>query len=152
MDDRSLEDCLNEFRTWYRSSERNPLLILSVCRRGRHRSVGFRELTSVMLANKYPDLDIRQGPQPLFPNYMCVSQEGGCVACAHQDPALIDSVKIAHEKFGDKCVRILGVDALNPAGSKRGRGSEQRGAEAASSAAASSSARARASFYVFGIV
>ena len=55
-----------------------------------------------MLANRHPDLDIRQGPQPELNSEMCVNQERGCIACAHQDPALIDSVRVAHEKFGDE--------------------------------------------------
>ena len=117
MDTLRLEECLNEFRTWYRSSEGIPLLILSVCRRERHRSVAFRKLTTVMLTHKYADLDIRQGPRPRF--------NCGCAACNHQEPALEDSVKKTYGRFGDRCVRILGKDALNPAGSKRNRGKDQ---------------------------
>eukprot|EP00973_Karenia_brevis_P051738 7187447-Karenia_brevis.AAC.1 len=79
MDEIELQHCTASFRQWLADADGTDLLIISVCRRARHRSIANRQLLHDHLdenKDKY-GIQVVQGPKPTFPKKIC---QNGCPA------------------------------------------------------------------------
>ena len=63
------------------SAEKRDVLILCICKKERHRSVAARCLLQYCLAETFPNITVKSGPQVHFSRRMCVRQHGGCKIC-----------------------------------------------------------------------
>ena len=72
VDEWELTEFAIKFEQWLNNPEQD-LLILPICRRERHRSVGFRTLILQWLKARFPDgaILIREGPEAKFSRHMC---------------------------------------------------------------------------------
>eukprot|EP00973_Karenia_brevis_P011693 1582842-Karenia_brevis.AAC.1 len=73
MDEAELRIFAVAFRTWLTNADGSDLLVISICRRARHRSIATRELLYVHLGaykDKY-GIGVETGPTPVFPIKMC---------------------------------------------------------------------------------
>eukprot|EP00973_Karenia_brevis_P005624 768234-Karenia_brevis.AAC.1 len=99
MDEIELQRFTASFRDWLTNADGADLLIISVCRRARRRSIANRQLLYVHL-DEYKDkynIEVVQGPKPTFPRKICPT---GCPACSHDarsiKPELLETLEEAH--------------------------------------------------------
>ena len=92
--DRFADDFM-QWLTW--NPDRRPLVVLHVCKRERHRSIGVRDHNFRYLKQRFPGLiNVIDGPMPTFARHICGGNIKACTPCNHQDSGL-DSV--LHEAF-----------------------------------------------------
>eukprot|EP00973_Karenia_brevis_P094884 12424660-Karenia_brevis.AAC.1 len=105
MDENELRRFTAAFRQWVTNADGSDLLIISICRRARHRSIANRELLYVHL-NEYKDkykIQVEQGPKPTFSKKICPA---GCPACCHDarfiKGELLEMLQEANAEFKEK--------------------------------------------------
>ena len=90
-----------------REGDKRDIVILTVCKKERHRSVAARELMKTYLEGcSVRDVIIREGPQVWFPELFCDGKYKICKACNHRGKEHVDAWKVAIKVFADRMKEV----------------------------------------------
>ena len=91
-------DGFMQWLTW--NPDRRPLVILHICKRERHRSIGVRNHNYNYLRQRFPGLIyVIDGPMPTFARHICGGNTKACMQCSHNDPNLDAILNEAYELY-----------------------------------------------------
>ena len=94
-------DQFMQWLTW--NPDRRPLVILHICKRERHRSIGVRHHNRTYLRERFGELiNVIDGPQPRFARHICGGNVATCGACAHTDTNYLPDLDQAYDIYREK--------------------------------------------------